>query len=366
MKTYKFKLKPTSKQVCRMGSWIHTCRAIYNTALEERVTSYEKSKKSPSKYDQYNQLPQLKKEFPWVADVHSDVLQEVLDRLEKSYKNFFRGEGHPKFSRKGVYKSFTFKRSVRQEGNKLLLPKIGKIKYFNSRQIEGNIKTATIVKEDNGWFICVVAEYETIHETIKIDNQNPIGIDCGVSRYLALSDNTFIDSPLFSQPHERALKLLSRKLSRQKKGSNSREKTKCKIRSINRKIRDTRTDFLHKATTNLSNKYSSVYMEDLDLQKMAGNKLKTVNKGMSDRSFGAFKVILSYKMKERGKYLGLVNPAYTSQTCSGCKKRDKKSRLSQSEFVCTNCGLVENADLNASKNILREGISKSTERKTLV
>lgn len=365
MKTYKFKLKPTDKQILRMDSWIHTCRNIYNVALQERVESYKVNKTSVSKYDQYNQLPQIKKDFDWVADVHSDVLQESLDRLEKSYKTFFRGGGFPKFAKRGEYKSFTFKRSVKVEDNKLKLPKLGKMKYFKSREIDGNIKTTTIVKEDNGWFICIVVEYQVPHDSIEVDNQNPIGLDCGATRFLALSNNTFINSPEFSKPFERELKVLQRKLSRQKRGSKTREKTKLKIRKINLKIRSKRLDFLHKTTTNLVKDYSAIYMEDLNLQKMQSNGLSEVNKRMSDKSFYTFKVLLSYKAKERNVHLGLVNPAYTSQTCSSCKTIDKKSRLSQSEFVCTNCGEISNADLNASKNILREGISQSTKREPL-
>ena len=185
-------------------------------------------------------------------------------------------------------------------------------------------------------------------------------------RFLALSNETFIDSPEFIKPYQNKLRILQRKLARQKRGSNSREKTKQKIRKIYKKISNQRLDFLHKVSTNLSDTYSSIYMEDLKLQKMQQNGFSNINKMMSDKCFGNFKLLLSYKLKERGKHLGLVNPAYTSQTCNACGTVDKKSRISQAEFVCTSCGEVTNSDLNASKNILREGISKSTKRKTLV
>ena len=185
-------------------------------------------------------------------------------------------------------------------------------------------------------------------------------------RFLALSNNTFIDSPEFIKPYQNKLRILQRKLARQKRGSNSREKTKQKIRKIYKKVSNRRLDFMHKVSTNLSNEYSVVYIEDLKLQKMQQNGFSNINKMMSDKCFGNFKLLLSYKLKERGKHLGLVNPAYTSQTCNACGTVDKKSRISQAEFVCTSCGVVTNSDLNSSKNILREGISKSTKRKTLV
>lgn len=366
MKTYKYKLKLTKTQEKTCDSWINSCRNLYNLALSERIMVYEMRKKLVSKYDQYNQLPLLKKQFPWFAEVYSDTIQEVLDRLDKTYQKFFRGGGFPKFSKKGEYNSFTFKRSFKVNKKTIKLPKIGEVKYFNSRNIIGTLKTATIIKEDNNWFICITAEYETLFEHIEIDNQNPIGCDMGGIRFLALSNNTFIDSPEFLKPFEKDLKLLQRKLSRQKKGSNSREKTKQKIRKINKKISNQRLDFLHKTSTNLSNTYSSIYIEDLKLQKMQQNGFSNVNKMMSDKSFGNFKILLSYKLKERGKHLGFINPAYTSQTCNYCGTIDKKSRLSQSEFVCTDCGNIDNSDLNASKNILWEGISQNTKRKTLV
>lgn len=365
MKTYKYKLKLTKTQEKICDSWLHTCRYIYNVALEERITSYQLCEKSVSKYNQYNQLPDIKKHFPFVGDVYSDTIQEVLDRLDKTYQNFFRGGGFPKFSKKGKYNSFTFKRSFKINDKTIKLPKIGEIKYFNSREIIGTPKTATIIKENNNWFICITAEYETLFKTIEIDNQNPIGIDVGCSRFLALSNNTFINSPSFLEPNLKKLKLLQRSLSRQKKGSNSREKTKQQIRKLYKKITNQRLDFLHKTSTILSDTYSALYMEDLKLQKMQANGLTNVNRKMADNGFGTLKLLLAYKLKERGKHLGLVNPAYTSQTCNTCKTVDKKSRLSQSEYVCTSCGNIDNADLNASKNILWEGISQNTKRKVL-
>jgi putative transposase len=366
IKTYKYKLNLSNNQEKICNSWINSCRHLYNLALNERIMVYEMRKKSVSKYNQYNQLPELKKLFPWFGEVYSDTIQEVLDRLDKTYQNFFRGGGFPKFSKKGEYNSFTYKRSFKVNDKTIKLPKIGEVKYFNSRAITGKPKTATIIKEDNNWFICITAEYETPFETIEVDNQNSIGLDCGGVRFLALSNNTFIDSPAFKKPFEKELRVLQRKLSRQKKGSKTREKTKSKIRKINKKISNQRLDFLHKTSTNLSDNFSSVYMEDLNLQKMQQTGFSEVNKMMSDKSFGNFKLLLSYKLKERGKHLGLVNPAYTSQTYNACGTVDKKSRISQAEFVCTSCGTVENADLNASKIILRKGITAGTKRKTLV
>jgi len=366
MKTYKYKLKPTKKQEETFESWVNTCRFIYNLALEERITHYEMRKKSPSKFDQYNQLSELKKYFPFLKRTYSSTLEDSLDRLDKTYLRFFKGSGFPKFAKKGQYNSFTYKRHFTVKDKTIKLPKIGEVKYFNSREIIGKPKTATIVKQVDGWFICITAEYETDFETIEIDKQNPIAFDMGATRFLALSDGSFIDSPLFLEPNLKKLKVLQRKLARQRKGSKSREITKIQIQKLFKNISNQRLDFLHKTSTNLSEIYSSIYMEDLKLQKMQESGFTKVNRNMSDRGFAMFKELLKYKMVEKGKHLGLVNPAYTSQKCSECLITDKKSRLSQSEFVCTSCGHLSNADLNASKNILRQGLSQKAKSKTLV
>jgi putative transposase len=366
IKTYKYKLKLSNKQEKEMISWINSCRFIYNVALEERSTAYKELKHSVTKYDQYNQLPLLKKEFPFISNVYSDTLQETLDRVDKAYQTFFRGGGYPKFAKKGFYKSFTFKRHFTVEDTFIKLPKLGRVKYFNSRPIIGEVKTATVIREDNGWFICIVARTNNEIETIEVDNQNPVGIDMGAIRFAALSNNTFIDSPKFQDTFQKDLRVLQRKLSRQKKGSKSREKTKSKVRKIYKKIANQRLNFLHKTSTYLADTYSAIYIEDLKLQKMQQQGISFVNRAMSDKSFYSFRLLLDYKLKERGKHMGLVNPAYTSQMCSSCNVVDSKSRVSQSDFVCTSCGEVSNADINASKNIISKGITESTKRKTLV
>lgn len=363
MKTYKYKLKPTRKQEETFESWINTCRSLYNLSLEQKITAYEMRRVTVSKFDQYNQLPELKKDFPWFSEVYSDTLQDVLDRLDFTFKKFFTGSGFPKFSKKGTYNSFTFKRSFVVKEHTIKLPKIGEVKYFNSRPIVGTPKTATIIKEVDGWFICITSKYNTEFDQIIVDNQNAIGIDMGVVKTFTLSDGSTIMKPKTDLSR---IKKLQRKLSRQKKGSKEREKTKIQVQKAWKKVSNQRLDFLHKTTTNLVKSYSAIYIEDLKLQKMQGGGLTNVNRDMSDNNFSMFKELLKYKTIEKGKHLGLVNPAYTSQTCSACGSVDKKSRLSQADFVCTSCGTILNADVNASQNILREGISKSTQRKTIV
>lgn len=338
-----------------MESWLHTCRFLYNCALEERIEVYRITGKGLGTYDQSNQLPSIKKELPFVKDVHADVLQEVLDRVNESYKKFFKGAGFPKFKGRSQYESFTYKRYVEIRDGKLWLPKIGLVRFFCSREPVGKIKTVDIKLINGSWFACLCLEYE-VPDQITYNEKQAVGLDLGVNTLAYLSDGKVVEAKEFRE--EKKLRLLQRKLSRQKKGSNSRKKTIQQIQKLHRKVANRRLDYLHKETTKLADKYPTIFMEDLNIQNMLRSNSSWLNGSLMNSSFGLFRELLTCKMQERRKYLGFVPPYRTSQKCSGCDNTDPKSRVSQSEYVCVECGLVIHADLNASKNILREGISQ--------
>lgn len=364
--TIKYKLKPNKTTINKFNHWINCCRFLYNAALEERISNYKGAGKSISKYEQYNELPELKKDLPFMAEVYSDVLQEVLDRIDKSYKNFFNGSGFPKFQKKANYNSFTFKRSIRIVGNNknyIKLPKIGLVKFHNSKNIDNDsIKTATIVREKNKWFIAIT--YEVQEPSTTIDNSNAIGIDVGVVNHSTLSNGKVYSSNKYLENNLPILRRLQRKLSRQKKGSNSYLKTKHQLGKLHLKISNQRKDYNHKISKEITDTYSAVYVEDLKISNMV--KLNsTLSRRMLDNGLFQFRTFLSYKCKLKGKYFHAVNPAYTSQQCSDCGVIDKKSRISQSEYVCTSCGFLSNCDVNGSKNVKAKGISFSTKSKVL-
>lgn len=362
IKTYKYKLRPNATQKATFERWLGINRYLYNAALEHRITAYQSAKVSITKYDQYNELPQIKNDLPFVGLVYSDVLQETLDRVDKSFKNFFNGSGFPRFQGRKFYNSFTFKRSFKIQPNKIKLPKIGWVRFFNSRTIQGKMKTATIKKQIDGWYICIAVEQQV--DDISIDDSQAVGIDVGVAKFAYLSDGTYIESPLFLEPLLRKLRILQRKLARQQKGSNRREKTRQKIARLHMKIKNQRQDYLHKKSTIIADNYSSCYVENLKIKNMV--KLNsTLSRRMLDSGFYDFRLKLQYKFKERSKHFDIVNPAYTSQTCNACGAIDKKSRISQSEYVCTSCGIQTNADENAAKNIMSKGIAQSRKRGAL-
>ena len=362
MLTFKRKLKLTKIQEQRICSWIGTCRLVYNMGLEIKISSYRNKQLNISAYDLMKQLTEIK-DIDWISDVPSQSLQNSLERLDKSYKNFFRtcksGGGFPKFKSKKKYNSIIFKSAELTSKNTIKLPKIGQLTFFKDKSpIIGKIKTVTITKEPTGFFICIVCD--GVSKNISNTNENQvIGIDMGVANFCVDSNGNFIENPRHFKKYEDKLRLENRILSRKKKGSSRWKKQVKKLMILHHKIATVRKDFLHKESTKMAKKYHTVYLEDLNIKNMSKNK--NLSKHILDCGWGMFRTMLEYKTN-----VVRVNPKYTSQTCNECGKKDAKSRLSQSEFVCKNCGHISHADVNAAKNILSKGIAFNRKREALV
>ena len=379
MLTYKRKLILTKAQEQRINSWIGACRVVYNMGLEIRIATYRNSEKTVGKFDLMKQLTTIK-DYDWVKDVPSQSLQNSIDRLDISYKNFFRtchsGGGFPKFANKRKYKSILFK-EVSLIGNNLIrIPKIGNVKIFKDSEIKGTPKTATIKKEPTGYFICVVCD--NISKDIQnSDESQIIGLDMGVKHFCIDSDGNFYANPQFFKQYESRLRIENRSLSRKKKGSNN-WKRQCKTLSLlHHKIGNVRKDYLHKLSTNFAKQYHTVFVEDLKIVNMSKrakaiqdedgkflpnrqSQKSGLNKAVLDCGWGMFRDMLEYKTN-----VIRINPKYTSQTCNVCGFKSSENRESQSVFVCKCCGHTSNADINAAKNILGEGIALNRQREAL-
>lgn len=353
MLTYKRKLKLTKVQEERISSWIGVCRLVYNMGLEIKISAYKNKQINVSAYDLMKQLTDIK-DIDWVADVPSQSLQNSLERLDKSYKTFFRtfksGGGFPKFKSKRDYKSILFKSAELTQNNKIKLPKIGELKFFKDKSpIVGKIKTAQIIIEPTGFFICIVCD--EVSKNISNPNESQvIGIDMGIAHFCIDSNGNFIPNPKHFKKYEDKLRIENRSLSRKKKGSSRWKKQAKKLSLLHHKIANVRKDFLHKESTIIAENYHTVYLEDLNIKNMSKNK--NLSKHILDCGWGMFRIMLEYKTN-----VFAVNPKYTSQTCNECGEKDAKNRISQSEFVCQSCGNISNADVNASKNILSKGIA---------
>ena len=355
IRTYKRKLKLTVAQEQRVRSWIGTCRVVYNLALEIKQTAYKKMGKSLSAYDLNKQLPDLRKDFDWIEDVPAQVLQDAVFRMDKSYQSFFKGGGFPRWASKRTYHSINFPSDTKVEGNKVRFLKLGWVCMFKDTSIEGKIKTAQIVLEPTGFFVCIQCE---LPDATLTDENQVVGIDMGIVHFAILSDGKFIENPRHFAKYERQLRIENRSLARKKKGSNSWIKQAKRVGLLHHKIGNVRKDFLHKTSTTIAKQYGTVCLEDLKIANMVKNK--HLSKHILDCGWGAFRTMLEYKTR-----VVKVDPKYTSQTCNSCEVKDKLSRVSQSKFLCTSCGLETNADLNAAQNILSRGTAQIREREPL-
>lgn len=352
--THKYKLKLTKTQKERVDSWIGACRMVYNLALETKIEAYKKGV-SLSCYDLQKQLPSLRKEIDWIKDVPAQSLRDPIKRLDVAYRKFFKGGGFPKWAKKGRYKSISFNETISCfDNNTFILPKLKKVKIFKDRLPKGKIKTATITKEINGYFLCVTFETESENKYPTDENQ-VVGIDAGIKYFCIDSNGNFIENPRITKKYEKQLRIANRSLARKKKGSSNWKKQAKVVSKLHSKIARVRKDFLHKVSLQYVKEYSLIVCEDLKVKNLSQNN--KLAKYISDVSWGTFFRMLKYKSEKYEKEFIQVKPHYTSQTCSNCGYIDKGNRATQSKFKCKKCSFEVNADLNASLNILRLGQS---------
>jgi len=351
--TYKYKLKPTKTQAIMFEQWLGTCRYVYNIGMEVKKTAYKTAGKNIGKYELMKQLTNAKKEIGWLNNTHSQVLQNVLDRLDRSYQNFFEKRAkYPKWAKKNKYKSFTFKQGVKIHSNtfSVSLPKIGKIKFFKDRIADMDIATATIIKEVDGWFISISGTINK--EPMPTANKN-IGIDLGIKSFAVTSDGKSFDSPNCLRKAEKKLKHLQKEVSRKKNGSNNRKKAVAQLAKAHKKVSETRKDFLHKLSTKLIRENQSICVEKLQIWNMLKNH--KLAKSISDAGWGMFRVMLKYKAEQNNRTFFEVNPRNTSKQCSVCGNIYDDMNLSIREWACSLCGTKHGRDENAAKNILNKG-----------
>ena len=361
MKTYKYKLKLTKEQTNRVDSWIGASRYVYNLALETKIEAYKQRKVSLSKFDLMKQLVDLK-DVEWIKDVPSQSLQNVIERMDLAYQSFFKGGGFPKWAKRNEYKSILLK-SVKQNEKGFTIPKLGFVNIFKDRMPSGALKTATVIKENNSYYLSVT--FESISENLYPTNESQVvGIDMGISYFLVDSNGCFVENPRHTITYQKRLRVKNRSLARKKLGSNSRYKTKVELSKLHLKIKNTREDFTHKISIKYIKENSLIVVEDLKVKNMI--KFGHLSKHIADASWASFSHKLEYKSKMYNKTFIKVDPKYTSQKCNSCGHTAKENHLNQSKFECVSCGHKDNADFNASKNILAEGIRLVRQRDTLV
>lgn len=354
-KSFKYKIIPLSNAEENALHTLDLCRNLYNCALEERILAYRDGK-SLSYYDQQNELPNLKKAFSEYKLVGSHVLQDVLRRLDRAYKNFFRRVkaknnkvGFPRFKGKDRFRSFLFpdKSGWQVKDNRLIITNIGEFKIRLHRPIKGQVKTVTIAHKKTGeWFVCFSC---TNVPAIQLPETNKkIGIDVGISHYAVDSDGKVTDAPKFFQLQEQYLRRCQRAFARKKKSSKNREKARIKVARIYAKIVNQRLDFDHKLANYYVRNYNEICVEDLHIKNMMQNK--RLSKSFADVALGVFLQILADKAESAGRVFQRKNPRYTSMTCCECGYVQKMP-LSCRVFLCEGCKSEKCRDHNAAINI---------------
>jgi len=360
-KTFKYKLHPTPQQAQAMAFVLRRCRELYNAALQERKEAWHMREVSITVAGQSAQLPEVKVARPEYREIHSQVLQDVLTRLDRAFQAFFRrvknGEkpGYPRFQGAGRYTSFTYKQfgnGATLDTGFLVLSKIGRIAVRWSRPLVGAPKTITISWEADGWYVSFSCAHAPVQPLPPTGQET--GIDLGLEAFATLSDGTRIFHPSWYRKAERALKTAQRRVSRRNKGSNRRRKAVKLLARAHQKVKRQRQDFHHKTALALVRANDTIYHEELQTANMLKNH--HLAKSIADAGWGVFLSILSFKAVCAGRSVVVVPPAYTSQRCSGCGRLVWKG-LSVRWHQCPyeDCGTSLHRDHNAARNIERAG-----------
>ena len=372
-KAYVFRMYPNEKQRELINKSFGISRFIYNYFLEEKQNEYKKSGKSRLSYEQCKEVPKLLKEYSFLKEVDSCLIRNSIFNLDDAYKRFFNKLGeYPKFKKKGIKDSYktnniksTYKGKIYNSikldlKNKIIfLPKLKEIKirgYRNKEDIIGNIKSAVIKRESGKYYVSVLIEEELIKPLF--NPKSIIGLDLGIKDIIITSHNEKIKNSFENKNLIKRLKGLQRGLSRSKPGSKNRYKIKLKIQRVYQKLKNIRKHFIHDITNKIVKENDIIVTEDLDIKNMKENHY--IAKRLTNIPLSEIIRVLKYKCERLGKKFLKVNRYYpSSQICSVCGYQNKKVKdLSIRKWECKECHYIHDRDLNASINIMFEGLKQ--------
>lgn len=371
---YKFALRPTGQQERDLRRFTGACRFVYNKGLALQQARYEAGEKKLSYAGLCKELTTWRNgsETPWLKEAPVHPLQQSLKDLEAAYRNFFDGRARfPRFKKKGRMNAFRYPdpKQIRldQPNDRIFLPKLGWVRYRNSRVVEGEVRYVTVSQSGGRWFVSISTIREVEHPLHP--STSMVGVDVGVARLATLSNG---EQPLGSIDAYRKAKVrlarLQRSLARKKKFSRNWRKQNARIQKLHARIANVRRDALHKATTTISKNHAMIVIEDLNVRGMSRSARGTIrapgrnvrakarlNAAILDQGWGEFRRQLEYKQDWRGGRVLAVPARNTSRRCSACGHAAPENRRSQAVFCCVSCGHREHADVNAAKNILAAG-----------
>ena len=357
-KSYKYRIYPTKEQESLLSKHFGHCRFVFNHFLNERKEKYLNEKTSLNYYDNARTLTKLKKdeEFVWLKEVNSQSLQASIRNLDTAYKNFFNKQNKfPKFKSKYNRQSFKVPQNVLVDDDKLVIPKFKEgIKLNLHRQMEGKPLFATISKSTTGkYYVSITCEVE--HKPFEKTNKS-VGIDTGIKELAILSDGSSYENIKSLKTKLKKLKYEQRQLSKKQKGSRSRNKQKRKFSLVHEQITNIRKDYLHKVSTEIVKNHDIISVEDLAVKNIMKNHC--LAQAMSDVSLGAFYTMLEYKANWNDRQFVKIDRFFpSSKTCSNCGWIKQDLTLAIREWTCESCGKIHDRDVNAAKNILKQGIN---------
>lgn len=367
----KFQLRPNGQQERDMRRFAGACRFVFNRALALQNENHE----AGNKYIPYTKMASWLIEWKshpdtkWLKDAPSQPLQQSLKDLERGYKNFFQKRAaFPRCKKRGQNDAFRYPQGVKfdQANNRISLPKLGWVRYRNSREVIGEVKNVTVSQSCGKWYVSIQTEYEVADPVH--NSESMVGLDAGVTKLATLSDGTVYQPVNSFKGSQRKLAVLQKQLSRKEKFSANWQKQKRKIQRLHSHIANIRRDYLHKVTSEISKNHAMIVIEDLKVSNMSksakgsaeqpGRNVRAksgLNRAILDQGWYEMRRQLEYKQLWQGGQVLAIPPAYTSQRCACCGHTSKDNRQSQSKFECQICGYTANADINGARNILAAG-----------
>jgi putative transposase len=370
LQAFKFALQPNGEQQRNMRRFAGSCRFVFNKALALQQERREQGEKNLSYAGLCKVLTEWKAqpETIWLKETHSQPLQQTLKDLERAYVNFFEKRADfPRFKKKGMGDSFRFPQGCKleQTNSRIFLPKLGWLRYRNSRPVLGDVCTVTVSQSGGKWFVSIQTRRE-------VETEQPqggiVGLDMGIACFTTLSDGSHYDPLNSFKKHQQRLKRYQRRMARKVKFSANWKKAKAKVTQVHIDIGNARKDYLHKASTIISQNHAIVCIEDLQIRNMSksskgnveqhGKKVAQksgLNRSILDQGWGEFRRQLDYKLAWRGGHLIAVPPHNTSRTCPACGHISDENRQTQARFECVECGYENNADYVGAINVLERG-----------
>lgn len=363
---HKIALSPNNQQATYFARAAGTARFAYNWALDQWQQQYrdwkeDNSRPKPSQAALRRQLNAIKREqFPWMLEVTKNAPQMAIVQLGEAFKNFFAGRaGYPRFRRKGVHDRFTLTNDqFRVDGRRIRVPILGWVRMRESVRFDGKILSATVSRVADRWFVSFAVDVPDTSHLPPAENQGTVGVDLGVAALATLSTGESVPGPKAHTALLKRLRCLSRSLSRKQKGSANREKARRKLARLHARIANIRADAMHKFTSDLTRRFHTIGIEDLNVRGMMANR--HLSRAIGDMSFHELRRQLEYKVEMRGGLITVADRWFpSSKTCSECGARNERLSLSVRQWTCSGCGERHDRDVNAAINLKNYAVSST-------